>query len=210
MSNFLAEKERFELSRRYSRPTPLAGAPLRPLEYFSVYSTQTAACSRLRPLYYTHFGLSCQAFFCFSFTFWLLFSLAPAFSPRVVDFPSPLWYNPLDRFSRFSSTKRKKQPPQYSTGPAFFLREQETPPTRRNTYGQPFDCICIAKSFLHIKSKHLWTEVFGILAVGDPYGNRTHIFAVRGRRLDRLTKGPCPHHRKRILQRGGGRRLPEG
>ena len=34
---FLAEKERFELSRRYSRPTPLAGAPLRPLEYFSLY-----------------------------------------------------------------------------------------------------------------------------------------------------------------------------
>ena len=31
----LAEKERFELSRRLSRPTPLAGAPLRPLEYFS-------------------------------------------------------------------------------------------------------------------------------------------------------------------------------
>ena len=25
---FLAEQERFELSRRYSRPTPLAGAPL--------------------------------------------------------------------------------------------------------------------------------------------------------------------------------------
>ena len=33
---FLAEKERFELSRRYTRPTPLAGAPLRPLEYFSI------------------------------------------------------------------------------------------------------------------------------------------------------------------------------
>ena len=33
---FLAEKERFELSRRYHRPTPLAGAPLRPLEYFSI------------------------------------------------------------------------------------------------------------------------------------------------------------------------------
>ena len=32
---YLAEKERFELSRRLSRPTPLAGAPLRPLEYFS-------------------------------------------------------------------------------------------------------------------------------------------------------------------------------
>ena len=33
--HFLAEMERFELSRRYSRPTPLAGAPLRPLEYIS-------------------------------------------------------------------------------------------------------------------------------------------------------------------------------
>ena len=35
---FLAEMERFELSRRLSRPTPLAGAPLRPLEYISIYS----------------------------------------------------------------------------------------------------------------------------------------------------------------------------
>ena len=32
---YAAEKEGFEPSRRYSRPTPLAGAPLRPLEYFS-------------------------------------------------------------------------------------------------------------------------------------------------------------------------------
>ena len=47
-SDFLAEKERFELSRRDNRPTPLAGAPLRPLEYFSVYSSQAAVCSRLR------------------------------------------------------------------------------------------------------------------------------------------------------------------
>ena len=29
------EKEGFEPSRRYKRPTPLAGAPLQPLEYFS-------------------------------------------------------------------------------------------------------------------------------------------------------------------------------
>ena len=34
----LAEMERFELSRRYTRPTPLAGAPLRPLEYISMYA----------------------------------------------------------------------------------------------------------------------------------------------------------------------------
>ena len=32
---FVAEKERFELSRRLTRPTPLAGAPLHQLEYFS-------------------------------------------------------------------------------------------------------------------------------------------------------------------------------
>ena len=25
---------------------------------------------------------------------------------------------------------------------------------------------------------------------GDPYGNRTHDYAVKGRRLNRLTKGP--------------------
>ena len=25
---------------------------------------------------------------------------------------------------------------------------------------------------------------------GDPYGNRTHVFAVRGRCLNRLTNGP--------------------
>ena len=36
LEQFLAEKEGFEPSRRYSRPTPLAGAPLRPLEYFSM------------------------------------------------------------------------------------------------------------------------------------------------------------------------------
>ena len=34
LCGFLAEKERFELSRRSSRPTPLAGEPLRPLGYF--------------------------------------------------------------------------------------------------------------------------------------------------------------------------------
>ena len=34
----LAEKESFELSRRVLwQPTPLAGAPLRPLEYFSIH-----------------------------------------------------------------------------------------------------------------------------------------------------------------------------
>ena len=64
---FLAEKERFELSRRYSRPTPLAGAPLRPLEYFSGYSSPAAGCIGLRLLYYTHFSPFCQALFYKSF-----------------------------------------------------------------------------------------------------------------------------------------------
>ena len=54
--SLLAEKERFELSRRYSRPTPLAGAPLRPLEYFSVYSSPAAGCIGLRhPILYMVF-----------------------------------------------------------------------------------------------------------------------------------------------------------
>ena len=33
----MAEKEGFEPSRPLSRPTPLAGEPLQPLEYFSIY-----------------------------------------------------------------------------------------------------------------------------------------------------------------------------
>ena len=34
--NFMAEKEGFEPSRRYSRPTPFPGEPLQPLGYFSI------------------------------------------------------------------------------------------------------------------------------------------------------------------------------
>ena len=36
----MAEKEGFEPSRRQNRPTPLAGAPLQPLEYFSKLAPQ--------------------------------------------------------------------------------------------------------------------------------------------------------------------------
>ena len=43
---------------------------------------------------------------------------------------------------------------------------------------------------LHEESKPKLAVIAG-LSAGDPYGNRTHIFAVRGRRLSRLTKGPC-------------------
>ena len=56
----LAEKERFELSRRLSRPTPLAGAPLRPLEYFSV-SGRSPFLNL--PKYYTKLPPVCQALF---------------------------------------------------------------------------------------------------------------------------------------------------
>ena len=38
------------------------------------------------------------------------------------------------------------------------------------------------------KEKHRKCGAF--LLFGDPYGNRTHAFAVRGRRLSRLTNGP--------------------
>ncbi len=36
LKKFMAEKEGFEPSRPLSRPTPLAGEPLQPLEYFSM------------------------------------------------------------------------------------------------------------------------------------------------------------------------------
>ncbi len=76
---FLAEKERFELSRRDNRPTPLAGAPLRPLEYFSVYSLQAAVCSRLQQrLLYTIFILLSSPFLSFFQSFFLCFLLTSA------------------------------------------------------------------------------------------------------------------------------------
>ena len=76
----LAEKERFELSRRDNRPTPLAGAPLRPLEYFSVYSSQVAVCRNLRLDYYTLFLCLCQAFF-YLFSIFFYYHLFLSFNP---------------------------------------------------------------------------------------------------------------------------------
>ena len=51
----LAEKERFELSRRDNRPTPLAGAPLRPLEYFSIYSRASGRLQKLATSLIIHY-----------------------------------------------------------------------------------------------------------------------------------------------------------
>ena len=82
----LAEKERFELSRRYSRPTPLAGAPLRPLEYFSVYSSQAAGCIGLRLIYYTLFSSVCQPFFEKSFSFLFFQSNSPSHLTSVKNY----------------------------------------------------------------------------------------------------------------------------
>ena len=70
----MAEKERFELSRRYSRPTPLAGAPLRPLEYFSVYSSRSAVCIQpATPILYTFLACLSSPFLFFAKFFYILF-----------------------------------------------------------------------------------------------------------------------------------------
>ena len=58
---YLAEKERFELSRRLSRPTPLAGAPLRPLEYFSEYGKCGRPVASNHFYNYTQKQLICQS-----------------------------------------------------------------------------------------------------------------------------------------------------
>ena len=41
------EQEGFEPSRRFTRPTPLAGAPLQPLEYYSNSTGRTRTCDPL-------------------------------------------------------------------------------------------------------------------------------------------------------------------
>ena len=40
--------------------------------------------------------------------------------------------------------------------------------------------------------------IFGFQSFGDPYGNRTHVCGVRGRRLNRLTNGPHQRPAKSI------------
>ena len=98
--DFLAEKERFELSRRYNRPTPLAGAPLRPLEYFSVYSSHSAVAWDLRPLYYTQFHSPCQVLFSF-FSKNVLFFTSYVFEKPL---PSPVFFNfMLPNWKRFAN-----------------------------------------------------------------------------------------------------------
>ncbi len=82
----LAEKERFELSRRYSRPTPLAGAPLRPLEYFSVYSSRPPLALACDNLYYTQVFLVCQALFVISINFFVQPDHSPFFAYPIAFF----------------------------------------------------------------------------------------------------------------------------
>ena len=90
-SFFLAEKERFELSRRYNRPTPLAGAPLRPLEYFSVYSSQAAFAETCdTPIIYDFFAFV-NIFFNFYFVFFLLLFENEAIPDRLFGAIGYLW-----------------------------------------------------------------------------------------------------------------------
>ena len=48
--------------------------------------------------------------------------------------------------------------------------------------------IAVRKDRQKAKGMHIRAS---LLLFGDPCGNRTHHFAVRGRRLSRLTNGPC-------------------
>ena len=64
----LAEMSGFEPPRRLSRPTPLAGAPLRPLEYISKCTQPRLHKPPFRslPFNYTQFYSDCQYLFVFS------------------------------------------------------------------------------------------------------------------------------------------------
>ena len=76
---FLAEMERFELSRRLSRPTPLAGAPLRPLEYISVLYLRERPFAELADNIIPYFLAFVKMFLRFSCVFIIFICLSPAF-----------------------------------------------------------------------------------------------------------------------------------
>ncbi len=51
-----------------------------------------------------------------------------------------------------------------------------------------------AINFNSLSNNNIISNFFRVLSrkkFGDPYGNRTHVCGVRGRRLNRLTNGPC-------------------
>ena len=60
-----------------TRPTPLAGAPLQPLEYFSRIINLYEVDASQRMSYYTHNVLSCQLLF----SFFCIFFFLPLFPP---------------------------------------------------------------------------------------------------------------------------------
>ena len=87
---FLAEMERFELSRRYSRPTPLAGAPLRPLEYISKgvcgLGGQIIRSGTANDEYYTLYPPLCQVFFVIFITGGVKNLFGPSTPPQILIF----------------------------------------------------------------------------------------------------------------------------
>ena len=72
---------------------------------------------------------------------------------------------------------------------SFFMHRRCASFSRRAGYANPhqsalhFDCVRIVGS----PKKD---TAFAVSFFGDPSGNRTHVYAVRGRRLSRLTIGP--------------------
>ena len=97
---FLAEKERFELSRRYTRPTPLAGAPLRPLEYFSVYSSQAAVAWAYDFLIIYDFYPVVKGFFIF-LNFFLFSCFLPQKVPLLLVAKGPFFPLPSVNYDQY-------------------------------------------------------------------------------------------------------------
>ena len=82
ISDYIKRRKR-DLNPRaaLTRPTPLAGAPLQPLEYFSWIINLYEVDASQRMSYYTHNTFSCQLLFSFFCIFF--FSLVfPAFTPK--------------------------------------------------------------------------------------------------------------------------------
>ncbi len=83
-----------------------------------------------------------------------------------------------------------KHDPCCNSGRVFFYKAKAPPDA---ITGSAYHRIMIYWSFMNGSNKKLSNDVissFESLACGDPYGNRTHDYAVKGRRLSRLTNGP--------------------
>ena len=92
-----------------------------------------------------------------------------------------------------NSTARRRIPPAAVCEPkrTVTIKKRKQTPKKAETAKSSRSCMCAGFEVVRSTTKNADTPC-GVSAffIGDPYGNRTHVTAVKGPCLNRLTNGP--------------------